>query len=404
MMIVLKFVLLFVLTFLLMFLLMFVLQCWPSLRSPSRIARRGQGAGGAGLKAMVRRSQRRGCHQLSPPVWSVSPKSGLTNCHSRQTALWSSSPAQQWRLSMPTVSLRRYPLDFTLAFALVTASGLVSAQQEIPLWPSGTPGGFQHARGETVEDRRETGRLDRYVGFVSKPTLTFYPAANPATAANPNTGAKPGPIVLVLPGGGFRYLAIDKEGEEVARWLNTQGIAAAVLKYRTADPDAERSWSLYSPLLAEGDAGRAIRVLRRRAAEWHIDPQRIGMLGFSAGGTMAIQHTIDADAGKPDSADPVDRLSSLPNSVALVYSTLPDQKMPKILPAVPFFIVHGAADKKAPVAVATKLFQTIIGKGGKAELHVFQDADHGFGVAPAAGTVRAWPTLYVDWLRASAAP
>jgi len=263
------------------------------------------------------------------------------------------------------------------------------AQDVVPLWENGAPG-LRHERPESVEDRRETGRTDRYIGYVSAPTLTWYPAGD---------GKTPAPVVLVLPGGGFRYVVIDKEGHEVARWLNAQGIAAAVLKYRTVDPNAERSWSSFLSLLAEGDAARAIRLLRHNAAAWKIDPDRIGLLGFSAGGTMAIQQTIDADRGKPGAADPVERFSSMPNSVGLVYSTLPDQRLPKILPGVPFFIVHGAADAKAPVKIATKLFQSITDKGGAAELHLFQGADHGFGVAPAGGTARAWPTLYVDWLK-----
>lgn len=288
---------------------------------------------------------------------------------------------------MPRIGLR----CGLFAFVLLCISRSATAQQEVLLWDNGAPG-LKHARAETAEDRRETGRQDRYLGLVSKPSLTFYPVPN---------AAGPTPVVLVLPGGGFHYVAIDKEGHEVARWLNAQGIAAAVLKYRTVEPEAERSWSVYMPLIAQGDAPRAMRVLRHHAEKWQIDPNRIAMLGFSAGGAMAIQHTMDADNGKPDAPDPIDKVSSMPSSIGLVYTTLPDMKFPKILPRVPFFIVHGADDKKIPVAVASKLFQTITSKGGSAELHLFQNADHGFGMTPAAGTVRSWPTLYVDWLRNS---
>ncbi|MFC5461472.1 alpha/beta hydrolase [Massilia niabensis] len=152
--------------------------------------------------------------------------------------------------------------------------------------------------------------------------------------------AMPGPVVLVLPDGGLRYVAIDKEGHEVARWLDMQGIAAAVLKYRTARADAEPRWDLYSPLLALGDAGRAVRLLRHHAAKWGIDPNRIAMLGFLRGGTMAIRHTIDATDGKPDAADAIERMSSRPDSMALVYATLPDQKLPRVDKKVAYFIVH----------------------------------------------------------------
>lgn len=276
----------------------------------------------------------------------------------------------------------------TLALALAAATA--HAQTEVPLWPAGATG-LRHAQPETVEDKHETGRLDRWISYVSQPTLTFYPAAGEQV--------KPGPVVLVLPGGGFRYVCIDKEGHEVARWLNAQGISAAVLKYRVVAPDAERSWDTFLPLLALGDAGRAVRLLRTHAADWKVDPARIGLIGFSAGGTMAIRLTIDANDGRPDAPDPVDRQSSRPNNIALVYSTLPDQKLPKVDKQVPFFIVHGASDAKAPVSVAAKLFSAIQKDGGSAELHIYRGADHGFGVQPAEGTVRGWTGAYVDWLR-----
>lgn len=276
-----------------------------------------------------------------------------------------------------------------LALLLLVCAPPAMAQQEVPLWEDAAPG-LRHARAEVAEDRRETGRTDRYLSYVSKPSLTFYPAANTSG---------PAPVVLVLPGGGFHYVAIDKEGHEVARWLSEHGVAAAVLKYRTVEPDAQRSWSVYTPLIAQGDAARAMRVLRHRAEQWQIAPNRIAMLGFSAGGAMAIAHTIDADTGNPAATDPIDRLSSMPASIGLVYTALPDMKQPRILPKVPFFIVHGADDKKIPAAIASKLFGAITGKGGAAELHLFQNADHGFGITPPTGTVRAWPALYVDWLR-----
>jgi acetyl esterase/lipase len=259
-----------------------------------------------------------------------------------------------------------------LALTLVCALAPAWAQQEIPLYPNGTPG-FRHARPEAVEDKHETGRLDRYISFVSDPTLTFFPVA---------AGGKPGPVVLVLPGGGFRYVCIDKEGFEVARWLNSIGIAAAVLKYRVVDPDAERNWDTLSPLLALGDAARAVRVLRANAAQWQIDPARVGVMGFSAGGTMAIRLTLDATDGNARAPDPVETLGSKPNFIALVYSTLPDQKMPRVDKQTPYFIAHAADDKKAAPGVPLKLYQHVVAAGGSAELHVFRNGDHGFGVQP----------------------
>lgn len=263
------------------------------------------------------------------------------------------------------------------------------AQQEVDLWPEGLAS-LHPGRAEVVEDRRETGRLDRYIGLVSQPTLRYFPVAG---------AGKPGPVVLVLPGGGLRYVAIDKEGLEVAHWLNSIGIAAAVLKYRVVDPAAERNWDTLSPLLALGDAGRAVRLLRHHAAAWQIDPARIGVMGFSAGGTMAIRLTIDANDGKAGAADPVEALSSRPNFIALIYATLPDQKLPRVDTQVPYFIAHAADDKKAAPGVALKLFQHVAGAGGSAELHIFHRGEHGFGVLPPAGSVRGWTGQYANWLR-----
>lgn len=277
-----------------------------------------------------------------------------------------------------------------LWFALLLSAGAASAQQEIPLWQDGAPG-FRHAKPEVVEDKRETGRLDRHISFVSTPTLTLYPAPG-ATEA--------GPLVLVLPGGGLRYVVIDKEGIEAARWLNAQGISAAVLKYRVVDPGLERNWDNLSPLLDLNDAGRAVRLLRHNAAEWKIDPNKIGLLGFSAGGTMALRLTIDATAGKASAPDPVERHSSRPDFIGLVYATLPENKLPKVDKRAPYFIAHAANDSKAPVSVASKLYSHIRSEGGSAELHIFKDGEHGFGMQPAAGgAVRAWPTLFAEWMK-----
>jgi endo-1,4-beta-xylanase len=170
-----------------------------------------------------------------------------------------------------------------------------------------------------------------------------------------------------------------------------------VLKYRVVDPDIERSWDNLSPLLALGDAARAMRLLRQNAAEWKIDPAHIGIMGFSAGGTMAIRLTLDANDGKPGAADPVETQSSRPNFIALIYSTLPDQKFPKVDKNVPYFIAHAVDDKKAPPAVSVKLYQNVIAAGGSAELHMFRQGDHGFGMQPA-GTARGWPALYANWM------
>ena len=243
-------------------------------------------------------------------------------------------------------------ISLSLMFAgcmLLTNSISARAEIEVPLWQNGAPG-LQHQQAETAEDRHETGRLDRYISYVSKPTLTIYPA--PADKAN-------GTAVLVVPGGGFRYVCIDKEGIEAAQWLNTQGITAAVLKYRTLAPDGDRSWKSIQPLTA--DTSRAMRVLRQHAGEWKIDSKKIGVLGFSAGGVMALQLLMDQNEGDTSATDTVEQASNRADFIALVYTGVPGGKIPKASKNTPpVFIVHASDDPKAPPVVAAKIYQQLL--------------------------------------------
>jgi len=281
-------------------------------------------------------------------------------------------------------------ISLSLMFAaciLFGNSSAAQAQTEIPLWQNGAPG-QPHTQAETAEDRHETGRLDRYLSYVSKPTLTIYPA--PADKA---TGA----AVLVVPGGGFRYVCIDKEGIEAALWLNAQGITAAVLKYRTLPIDGERNWKAIQPLTV--DTSRAMRVLRQHAADWKIDSKKIGILGFSAGGIMALQLLTDQDEGDAGAADATERFNNRADFVALVYTALPGNKMPKFSKNTPpVFIVHASDDPKAIPVVAAKIYQQLLEAGAPAELHAFRRGDHGFGMTPASGNVRNWTSLYEGWM------
>lgn len=282
-------------------------------------------------------------------------------------------------------------ISLSLVFAaciLFSTSSKAQTEIEIPLWQNDAPG-LQHQQAETAEDRHETGRLDRYLSYVSKPTLTIYPA--PADKAT-------GTAVLVVPGGGFRYVSIDKEGIEAAHWLNAQGITAAVLKYRTLALDTERNWKAIQPLTA--DTSRAMRVLRQHAADWKIDSKKIGVLGFSAGGIMALQLLMDQDEGDSGAADATEKLGNRADFIALVYTGVPGGKIPKASKNTPpVFMVHASDDPKAPPVVAAKIYQQLLEGGAQAELHAFRRGDHGFGMTPISGSVRNWTSLYADWMR-----
>jgi acetyl esterase/lipase len=261
------------------------------------------------------------------------------------------------------------------------------AQQEIPLWGN-DDAGVRPSHSETTEDKHKNGRLDRWISYVSQPTLTIYPA---------NKQKADGPAVLVIPGGGFRYVCIDKEGIEPARWLNSLGITAVVLKYRTLDPSAKRTADAIEALYA--DPIRAMRMLRYRAAEWHINPQQIGVMGFSAGGAMAIRLTMTANAAPGTTADPIEKTSYRPDFVTLVYAAVPPRLGRPANGLPPFFVVSAADDPTVPVAVVPDIFQYVQDGGGSIELHVFRRGGHGFGVMPPAGPVRAWTDLDAAWMR-----
>src|SRR5690349_4024442 len=179
----------------------------------------------------------------------------------------------------------------TLAALLLLASrgaaqpgGAAFAQGALPLWPNGAPG----ALGDSTADR---------------PTITPFPAPN----GN-------GTAVVVFPGGGYSHLSVDHEGVKVARWLNTLGVSAFVVQYRLG-PRYHHPTMLY-------DAARAVRTVRARAAEWRVDPARVGVLGFSAGGHLASTIGTHFDAGAAGSADPVERASSRPDFLVLVYPVI----------------------------------------------------------------------------------
>ncbi len=276
-----------------------------------------------------------------------------------------------------------------LATALLVPSQAEEMPKEVPLWPAGAPAvaAFAHTQPETSEDKRETGRTDRWISYVSQPTLTVYPA-DPAKA----TGA----AVLIIPGGGYRYVCVDKEGVEPALWLSRLGITAVVYKYRTLDPEKERSAKTIKPILAE--TSRAVRVLRSHAKEWGIDPRKIGVLGFSAGGVMAAQLMAEPDAGDSGAADLVERESNRVDFGLLVYAAPPPGKYALAEGLPPVFIVHAADDPKAKASGALSIFKAVTEAKGSAELHVYRSGDHGFGVQPAAGTARAWPAAAVTWM------
>jgi acetyl esterase/lipase len=230
---------------------------------------------------------------------------------------------------------------------------------------------------------------------VSHPTFTVYPAP-----AGNNTGT----AVVVLPGGGYSILAITHEGEDVCKWLNTIGVTGVLLKYRV--PRREGLEMHHAPLQ---DVQRTISLVRKRAGEWKIDPDRIGVLGFSAGGHLAAKALTSADEPRTYPVkEEIDSVSCRPNFGVLVYPAYlqsetdpnavnPGIKVTKDTP--PVFMVIAHDDSR--FSPGNALFYLALQRAGvSAELHIFARGGHGFGMKKIGEEVENWPALAGNWMRA----
>jgi len=259
------------------------------------------------------------------------------------------------------------------------------------LWPQGAPG----AAGDEALD---------------KPKLTLYRA--PADRAN-------GAAIVVCPGGGYNVVASDHEGRQVAEWLNGLGVSAFVLQYRLGP-----RYRHPAPLQ---DAQRALRLVRARAADWGVDPHRLGILGFSAGGHLASTAGTHFDAGDPSAADPVDRQGSRPDFLVLCYPVIrlegpathrgsrerllgpdPDPAQVRALSTEtqvtpqtpPTFLWHTDEDTGVPPENSVAFYEALRAAKVPAEIHIFAKGPHGIGMAPQDPAASLWPTLCANWLRA----
>ncbi len=257
--------------------------------------------------------------------------------------------------------------------------------QWVTLWPNGAPGSEGKTGEETV---RTTPQNEKVIANVHRPSIgVILPSRETATGA----------AVVIAPGGGHSELWADHEGLNVANWLADHGVAGVVLKYRLAREKGS-TYKIEGESLA--DMQRAIRLVRSRGAEWGIDPERIGVMGFSAGGEIAALAATRFDAGSPDAADPIDRLGSKPAFQALIYPALPkDMQFSKETP--PAFLACGENDRKDISQGLPELYLALKKAGAVAELHVYTGVGHGFGVrSTTKGAVATWPARFLDFLEA----
>ncbi|HXU81655.1 MAG TPA: alpha/beta hydrolase [Polyangia bacterium] len=266
---------------------------------------------------------------------------------------------------------------------LLAAATAPAAPEEILLWPGGAPG----SEGQTAPEVVTVTDGVRRITAVHKPSIAVYlPAKETATGAG----------VVVLPGGAHHHLAIDNEGHAVAKWLAEHGIAAFVLKYRLARADG----SIYKVDVHEmDDTRRALRLVRSRAGKWNLDPARVGMMGFSAGGELVARAALAFDAGKRDAKDPIERESAKPAFQVLMYPGGLKEEMAVPKDAPPAFLC-AAYDDKGPSRGAVMLFGKLREAGVTAELHVFSKGGHGFGMKDRPLPITTWPVRLRDWLQA----
>lgn len=282
-----------------------------------------------------------------------------------------------------------------IAFAVLSATFLlaeVCAAERIFVWPDTAPGETQRNTGTTQPPKVGEAPPVTRVTHIRRPTTDVFLANKPNGSA-----------VVVLPGGGFAKVVPDKEGSEAAPWLNELGISVFVLNYRTNEesPTSEPAWR--RPLQ---DTQRTLRLIRHNASQWNIDANKVGVLGFSAGGQVAaILHTAEGQATY-ETIDDVDNQNCSPDFSMLIYPWRIQQPDGELLADIkptrnspPAFIVHTHDDSSSSVG-SVLLYAGLRNNNVPAELHVYENGGHGYGMRPIAGSeIGTWPQRATPWLQ-----
>ena len=302
---------------------------------------------------------------------------------------------------------------FTCVFCLLFATSGLCAEApvwqpspghtQVPLWPGKVPDAQALPGPESVattQDERVAGKPYIYVSNVSQPTLTVYAPKGKSTGA----------AVVVIPGGGFEILAMDLEGTEVCDWLTSNGISCVLLKYRV--PSAPYDWhckcrpdNQVIPVPALEDVQRTMRLVRSHAAEWHIDPHKVGVLGFSAGGYLVAEISTQYGRRLYPPVDAADRESCRPDFAVAIYPGHLEHdgkfnpNVPVTAETPPTFLLEAEDDHVDGVDESLVYYAALKQAGVPVEMHLYAQGGHAFGLRPTGLPITHWPELVTPWLR-----
>ncbi len=281
----------------------------------------------------------------------------------------------------------------TLLMFLSINSGAADEHPEIKLWPEGLPKDAKPVPTDRIEALQARQTAER-ITYVAEPSITLYQA--PKERAN-------GCGVVVCPGGGYNILAWPKEGLELAEWFNSFGVTAVVLKYRVPRRDPERPH--WEPLQ---DVQRAIRLMRSNAQKWGVDPQRVGVLGFSAGGHLTMMSGIHHDQRTYPAVDAADQLSARPDFICPIYAAYLGEgyrddraqlgSLVKITQQTPPTFLAVTMDDKYRGVQAALLLAEYKRAGVPVEAHIYSRGGHGYGIRPANRPVSTWHHRLKEWM------
>jgi acetyl esterase/lipase len=300
--------------------------------------------------------------------------------------------------------------NFFLLLAGIVIIPTVSGQSiNLDLYPEGNIPNYHNSGEQEIRDTTDIVRISK----VQIPDIEVF---------LPSKKNRSGEAVIICPGGGYHILAYDWEGEDIAKFWNSKGIAAIVLKYRLPTSTSQII-PHKSPLL---DAQRAMRLVRFHAADWKIDPEKIGIMGFSAGGHLASTLSTHYDYGNPDSNDPVERISCRPDFSVLIYPVISftadfshsgsavaltgqdqskellefysnEKQIDKDTP--PAILIHSSDDNAVPVDNSIVYFQALQKQGINTELHIYPYGGHGYSLAVGKGHLSGWPDRCYEWVK-----